>query len=735
MFEKYKRPLFLALTLFALVTFSITGAIYAYVARLGQPSLGTILVPVGENGSKTIELTMEDQQMGMSLARMQARLLQMQLPWRSFVFADLEPDFTQDPTLVFAILRRVAIERGIDVSDEETDKAVLELVSKVGGDPRQLARALGVGDESSLRLLVREGLKISILVHLEQLAGTDLSAAAQAEALGRKRKLLELQYLEFSSKEDEKKLLENPPDDGKLSAWIASLSKDDQTKYGFVDPVHVRFDGVALLEAEAKLEEFAEELKDYEDPSEEDLETRYNFDRDRLYVRPDWKEPGKDASGDGGGKRDEDGGLLQDPQGGAGSGGQGGGETTKPPAKPQPMLPPTPEQAKYRPFQEVKEDVKRRMKLEAVVERLLDQARKASEEAGEKTGSEGKEDSKDGAASSFDLKAWFEKIAKGRKGLTFLEPGELKAPEEYKELGVLGRWEGFWALGSVSEVGMLSAVQTAEKGMFFFHLLEREMNVLKPLASIRDEARKTWAKLEAKKKAKKRAERFLELMRKKAEALVPEKVASIRKRIEEEVGKKFEAWKSSLEKDIAEKKKMLESPDLVKRAIPLFKKQLAKLEKELSRGEDERASIRKEIEKKLDPEIVEAIAPKLGEAFAEAAKVAGLEIRTLGPFFDDASSDPLFSLKVKGAAAFLEAEPSIRDLEEGRVSDVLEDATEGVFYVCRLAGKKEAGLAGVDRRHLLNEWFSFSRERLLSVLRNSYNLVGLKKRFAFQASR
>ncbi len=763
MFEKYKRPLFLALTLFALVTFSITGAIYAYVAHLAAPKPGSILLPRGEGRKEVLSLTEEDVLVGRNLARLHG-ILAGRTRWNGFVFLDLSDRWTESPELVFAILRRVALERGIDVSDDEVQRAAEVLSRESKMSPLQFARSFSLGDESTLRAYLREALRISFLVRLEVLAGTDLSLPALAETIAKKRERITLSYAAFPAAPIEETLKASPPKDDDLRAWLAGLSKEDLVRYQLADDVHVRFDGVGLLVAEARLEDFAEELKDYQDPSEEQLRSRYELDRDRLYVRPGWKEDG--ASGG-----DEDGAPLAAspaPAGRPGPATKRAGQSTQGPAtkqarppdqrpasapsggggappsaaqaetkgahaasKPAPVTVPTREQAKYRPFEEVKDDVLRRMKLEAALEKLLQKARRAAEKAA--TSPQGKKDGA-GKKTSFDLKAWLAAEAKGRRGLIYLAPMGPAAPESFKSIPSLGSWTTNWVLRSSGEAGNFgSSIQQAEKGFFFYRILERKKDVLKPFEKIRKEAVETWAKLEAMKRVKDAAERFVKRIHDEAEKLNADPVGKVRSEIERRAGEKLAAWKKDLEAKIARADRLLKEGGIPGRARPQYEKKIAEWRAQLAKAGEKLAAFKKEIEKDAAGDLEEALGPKLAEAFDRARAALKPKVENLGPVFTDADRDPLFALSYGDAERFLLGRSEVKELAEGRVTGVLVDETGRAAYVCRMDHREPGGAAAVDRRHLLLEASAFARERLRAVLENSYNFKALKARFAFKS--
>src|SRR5262245_5001118 len=115
-FRKYQKLILYTAGIFALITFSITGAMTSWVRNLtGGPSGPQ---PTIEVGGKRVEVTLEDMQMGGLVSRHLVALPPDVLP----------PSITSleatDMVTRLAILRRAALATGLDVSMTEVDAAI-----------------------------------------------------------------------------------------------------------------------------------------------------------------------------------------------------------------------------------------------------------------------------------------------------------------------------------------------------------------------------------------------------------------------------------------------------------------------------------------------------------------------------------------------------------------------------------------------------------------------------------
>ena len=167
-FRKHQKLILYTAGIFALITFSITGAMTSWVRGLTSGPSGpqpTIAVA----GNNAIELDVEDLRLGGQLAQHRLALPPTVLP------QFLVGSETSDLATRFAILRRVSLALGLDVSMTEVDSAIGWMVkannsrSKTDDSATQVALRMGFGSLAEFRGLVKEAMRIGNLVMLDSL--------------------------------------------------------------------------------------------------------------------------------------------------------------------------------------------------------------------------------------------------------------------------------------------------------------------------------------------------------------------------------------------------------------------------------------------------------------------------------------------------------------------------------------------------------------------------------------
>lgn len=415
-FETYKRPIFLAVAIFALITFSITGVMLSFIGDLAQPSSSDESIEIADG--ERVQLSVEDINAGLKLARLQ-RNLRYGVDMPAFIFANVPLD---NPRETFAILRRVAVEEGIDVADEDIEQ-VIEFAcrQKESMQPNQpppprlnktlLAKVFNAGSIVELEEMIREALRVSMLVRAEMQA-LDVSEAALADYVKEQRKRRTVSYVRWDGKGFRAELERLPPDNQALAAWIAGLPENERAP--FVNAEVVGFETAGLIFEQADPDEWAELLEGIE-IGDADVEARYNADKEALYKIDEPKKPTTGDGGKDGGEKPEDktpektgdgkdGGLLaQDPapktEGPQPPEDEAKKDASQDDKKDQgPIGPVPPEQVGYRRIDEVKGEILRKLKVEAIVRKLAEkaeQARAAAVEAARKAKEAEKDAEKD----------------------------------------------------------------------------------------------------------------------------------------------------------------------------------------------------------------------------------------------------------------------------------------------------------------------------------------------------
>ncbi|MCB9890639.1 MAG: hypothetical protein H6832_08830 [Planctomycetes bacterium] len=840
-FETYKRPIFLVVSIFALITFSITGVMLSFLGGLTQPekSPETLALPSGER----VHLRLEDLEVARRIGWLHRLTRGGAIDMPAFVFERVD---VEDPAKTFELLRRIAVERGIDVSDEDVN-AVLDHACRQkeaqqpGGQPPerltriQIAANVRAGSIATLEETVREALRISMLVRSE-MQGADLSEAALADYVKKKRKLRTISYVYWDGKKYREELERNPPTNPELEAWIATL--DDAGRRPYVNDVVVRFASAGLLFDQVDPAEWTTMLDGIE-IGDSEIQARYDIDKESLYKLPDPpkeddKKDGDKGDGDkgdgdkgdgdkGDGDKDKknesrDGGLLtnQDP---APSGNDTdpapksqdqpqGPEGPQPPKQDEnagdetkkdqgPIGPLPPEQIGYRRIDEVKEEIRRKLQVEQLVRKLSEAAEKARSEAveavrkaadakkGEAKGGEKPTDggevkdpekvdaaknddakkddeSKDGGLlaqgepgevspqgspedeaarlerqkaefAAFDFDAWFDANMKGKKGVVFVPAKPTVAPPDaFQDYEPFGKWNGYWALSQMTELGTLSNLQPAEKGAFFFRLIERQTGVPKAIDEVREQALEGYYATKSSSRAKTEAEAFQKLVREKAEALKADEVAKLKADSAAEVDAKLETWRDGLQANVKRIEASLARTDLPAAAIPKLQQELADARTKLALEKDERKRLQDVADEKLEDELVKLLEPVMAEAFDTAVAEAKIETAKLGPFFIDVSSSGAFQMLEDGAPKFLQANRTVLDAKKGAVTDPLEDAALSRQYIVRVDDVQDGDDSAITRQAMETNREAFLGDRLGNLLTYSFDLRALRKRYAFQ---
>jgi hypothetical protein len=201
-FRKYQKPILYTAGLFALITFSITGAMMGLVDRLFG-SHGPL--PTIEVGGRTESMTAEDYEVALLLSRGRYA------PAVVLPQLDVGEGNESDRQDMLAILRRAAIAEGMGVSDDEVDAAIeFARFAPVpfGGTAvtaTQLAHQAGLGSLAEYRFVVKEAMRIGNYVRLHGLVADGSDAAILQDLLEGKEKIT-LQVATLDEKQLEEQL-------------------------------------------------------------------------------------------------------------------------------------------------------------------------------------------------------------------------------------------------------------------------------------------------------------------------------------------------------------------------------------------------------------------------------------------------------------------------------------------------------------------------------------------------
>lgn len=288
-FRKYQRVILYTAGIFALLSFSITGALIGFFAPKPEFKGPKLTLPDG----RVLFVTEEDWNAGAVLMRSAISDPTVVLP------SIASSDGNEDLRGRFAALRRLAVEFGIQASDAEVDRAIEQAVKIVPGveTPTQLALGIGYPSLKAYRLAVREALRVGTFLRL-QCAATDTTDAALVEHLLENEEMLTLRVATLDKKAREKQLEETGVSDADLQAWLAALP--DEERAPFQEPSKVALHAAGLVHGEFAPADYAAELGHRADDLTDDaLQREYEARKGTYFRNPLWKPaaPGQNEEG------------------------------------------------------------------------------------------------------------------------------------------------------------------------------------------------------------------------------------------------------------------------------------------------------------------------------------------------------------------------------------------------------------------------------------------------------
>lgn len=768
-FRKYQRLILYSAGIFALVTFSATGSILGFIDSVFQTRAP---LPVMEIKGREVEVQPMDNEFAARIVRWEAS--------------------AQDPTLVlpnvldgrgddsrvevYAALRRIAIEYGIEVSDQEVDKAIeqgVQIMAQVDTrvtDPTALALRLGFASLSAYREVIREAMRIGSLVRLESLA-VDTSDAALVQKLvaDMEKVVVKAAVVDAEAMQDAMEADENALSDDDLVAWLEGLETFE--KSAFVDPDRYRIQAAYLLLGDDfDPENFAAELEDPEF-SDEEVEQFYNRQRFRLYQKPkaDKPEDGEEQDGE--------------PEDGE----QNDGESKDPVEDKQ-----DPEVPEYLELDDaLKARIRSRLQAERIVNKLwetvrerlesfveaerdalsaaegpvaeaaiaVDEARilaeaedaddaiKAALEAAE-AALESAEAAKTAAEealvakrASFPLEEVWMELAAGRPGFGVVSSGEEpKLSQDLKDIDVVGPWEASSAVVALNDERPLSTqIQHTPPAVFQLRLEERIESPLKPLDDIREDARTRYFSEQADEEAEEIAKAFKETLEELAKAKIADEIAELEAKRDTDLEEKLTEWRTTVGERLEAARERLaelsQSRGDAARVTVAARQRVDDLAAQLAAEETRREEILAELQAELDETVDEKTREQIAGVFDEAvAAHEGVQLEVVGPLPRDLSSGGYGAHRESypKAVRYLFFGGRVTDLDDGDVVEMEQDFAERAWIGGIVTGVEPGSLADVTRRQLLSLRQQQAAQRRLSGVRQSYSLEALTERFGWR---
>ncbi len=731
-FRKHQKLILYTAVTFALLTFSISGAMMAWFDQFSAGGFKGALLTLGDG--RSVSVTTEDHRIAQALT--QRGIIPPLIP-----AVGGEKASEGDRVEILAAVRRLAVAYDIDSSLAEGQAAikhVLEVWPTKEGEPpvtaADLPRMSGLsGDEYDL--LMRESLRIATFLRMFAFAA-DTSDAELADKLAKEMKVLTMKVATLDKKaiEDQLKAVEVSDDD--LKTWLGGLSDAEKQPYQDTNRVGVKAAGVKLEGFDPTV--FAAELgdkqlggKQYDDAA---IEARYNLDRE-LFFRKEVKE----------------------------------GEAA--PADP------------YVPLAEVKDTLVLRLKAEDALKVVIGKLRaqmgesllaavdarnvavkalataraaqadadkllavKPDDEAlktdavAKKTAVEGAEAAHkladaavDTARRAFDLEAALAKATTAK--LTIAAVVEPKNADGLKDLPEFGPWDASWSAASIDLPGDIGArVQNTKAGVFLFQVLDVVKNPLKEFTAIKDKLKEDYYKKKADEQGKATLTKFEDALKRLAREAKKADIDKMEADMVTDVTKRFDDWKAKTDADLAKAQATLVTLEKDKDSKPYkrWQAELERVERERNDADAKRKTIEADLRKEVDGKIDELVKTTRSAVMTAAATEAGLTIETLGPVRKDADTQPRFQEDRPARERFLLSNQTIKQLKEGESSDALEDFTNRAHHMVTMEKIEPGSVAMLTRRELVAARSNFASERAGRAVLQSFSLDALKKGWGYR---
>ncbi|MGE3173150.1 MAG: hypothetical protein AB7O97_11045 [Planctomycetota bacterium] len=727
-FRKYQKLILYTAGIFALITFSITGAMTQWLRGVTDGPTGP--QPTIQVRGQTVSLELEDQQVAAALARNVRSLPPNTLP------DPLLMGGTSDLVTRLAILRRAAIAVGLGTSNDEADAAIdwfvrfLNNANKGTDTATQIALQRGMNSLAEYRTLVKEALRIGNYVTLLSLGVDTSDAAAMALLLeGDDREKITCRVATF----DMKALAEQLEQQGTVTeddvrAWMEAKTEAEKSRLEVYDT-----NKVGLRIGAIRYDEF--------DPTQwsEVLDNLQIGDEQRRLVFKEEIHRWTDADGKQKAMDDPEvtpeldkliqvdevlnkllGALMERQQN-----------------ELKPLLEAYQQSLQQKmDWQRQKNEADAKLKADPENAELKDALRLAEETLTQMEANETRaKEALDAARTGFDFAAAWTELTKDRAGVRLLEvPGDNNAAA-LKDLSAveLGEWKMPELATSLREAGALgSRPARAANGAFLMQATHVIVRPMKPWDDIKENLQKRYYEEKAKEAgdaAKKTlADELLRLGKEQA----PEKVAEIDQKRAGEIERRFAEWRADVEAQLANATQALEKIPAGTQARRSWEAKQAQLTAELEAAEKRKLALTEEVNKELDAEIEAEAEKHYAAVLDQAAATAGFALSTVGPYRRDLSSaQPFAGKRFERTIEFLWG-GMVNALDAGEATDILEDGAEKRYQVAACTAVAPLTAADITRRDFAVVRNNFGAGRTQEAMQQSFELEALKERYRYE---
>ncbi|MHC5066685.1 MAG: hypothetical protein ACYTG5_22230, partial [Planctomycetota bacterium] len=297
----------------------------------------------------------------------------------------------------------------------------------------------------------------------------------------------------------------------------------------------------------------------------------------------------------------------------------------------------------------------------------------------------------------------------------------------------LGDWAEAWAGVSHQKTGELSSTaQESKDALFHYKVLELELKPVKDFAAIKDEARAEYYSKKADEVGQEKADAFEAALLRLGKEARADEVSKLESDKAADLDKKLEEWrqKTSEDRDAAQAKVDELSSDQASGAYRRWKEHLDDLVAQLADEEAKRKNLDEELTSKLDEDTAAEAKKAYKDVVDAAAAEVGFTVESLDP-------QPR-NLRSKGAPAeifpetvqflFYNRSTDVDGLDEGDVSDLLEDLTNRRYYMAVCTSVEEASIDDLTRRDLELGRRAAAQARLSQGMAQSFTEEALMER-------
>lgn len=742
-FRKYQKLILYTAGIFALITFSITGAMTQWLRGITDGPTGPR--PTIEMFGREIQLEVEDQTIGGLLARhMGALRTQPGQPGSSTILPEvaLRGEST-DLSTRLAILRRASIAAGLDVSMTEVDAAIDWMVRasnsqfKTNDTPTMAALQRGMNSLAEFRSLVKEALRIGNYVLLSSV-GIDAADAAVMKKLveGKDKGKLTVRVATFDMKALEQQLKQKGDiTEANIREWMEKKTDDEKTRLEVFDT-----NKVSLVLGIARFKDFvADEWKDELSAfqfGDEQKQRLYKMEIDRFKNDKGKPKPIDDAEVAAELKKlaevDEVlNKLLQKVR-------EAQQAAIKPAAEKERQN--AIEQAEAQQLYDAAQKLADATPGDAGLQQKAREAKEALEAKKNATTASAAE--LETVRSGFDFRGKWAELTKDKKGFELREigtprtpgPGDLKNAKALKDLATLelGEWKLPELATSLRGKGDLGgAPARAQHGAFLLQVTDVEIRPMRPWDDLKVSLEAKYFEEQAKKAGEEKKKLLEDELLRLAKEKIPERVAEIDAKRQPEVDRLFGEWTKKLEDQLAKATGKLAGLTAGTQAYAAWEAEKTTVEAQLKDRDAKRTAFEKEVKDKFDAEVATEAKKKYGEVLEAAAAAAGFTVTPVGPYRRDAGAQPLFDKRHDRTVAFLWS-GIVDQLEVGECTAITEDTVERRWQIAVCDKVDPLTAADITRREFETNKQNFALGQMITAMGQSFTLEALKERYRYK---